>query len=301
MPDPTFREIELEKIHPNPKNPRGQDVRDKDKALDKLKASIKVMGLLVPLVVRETSKDSYQLIDGERRYWALKGLRRSHAPAWIYHSKMSEEEIRQHMFHIHMNRTPWNPIQECRALEDFYQKLVKKHGHDNEMAISHDLMILTGLGPRTLANRLQFLRWPNSVKDLVYEDEKDSLSQAYWHMVEIESKIVEPARKNYSEYFEKVDVDEVREFLFAKYKEGFVKAAVEVRKAAVIARAKLKGKDKRKALGILNELIRNPKCSYEEAEQEFYVHFPEMKQSMPFGAQALYNRITSLGDALANF
>ena len=162
-------------------------------------------------------------------------------------------------------------------------------------------MILTGLGPRTLANRLQFLRWPNSVKDLVYEDEKDSLSQAYWHMVEIESKIVEPARKNYSEYFEKVDVDEVREFLFAKYKEGFVKAAVEVRKAAVIARAKLKGKDKRKALGILNELIRNPKCSYEEAEQEFYVHFPEMKQSMPFGAQALYNRITSLGDALANF
>ena len=64
MPDPTFREIELEKIHPNPKNPRGQDVRDKDKALDKLKASIKVMGLLVPLVVRETSKDSYQLIDG---------------------------------------------------------------------------------------------------------------------------------------------------------------------------------------------------------------------------------------------
>ncbi len=62
MPD-----IELKKIKPNRLNPRAEFSK---LGLDELSDSIKLVGVLEPVIVREVGDDSYEIVVGERRYRA---------------------------------------------------------------------------------------------------------------------------------------------------------------------------------------------------------------------------------------
>ena len=62
-----FAELPLDQIVPNPRQPR--QVFDEDHMAE-LVHSIKEVGLLQPIVVREVGKDRYELIMGERRWRA---------------------------------------------------------------------------------------------------------------------------------------------------------------------------------------------------------------------------------------
>src|SRR5205823_11103535 len=67
--EPALRELAVELIRPNPKQPR----RDFDgESLLALSESIKSRGVLQPLVVRPLPGGSYELIAGERRLRASK-------------------------------------------------------------------------------------------------------------------------------------------------------------------------------------------------------------------------------------
>src|SRR3954469_10398857 len=59
-----LREIEISAIVPNPQQPRTQF---DDESLGELEHSIREFGLLQPIVVREASPGSYELVMGERR------------------------------------------------------------------------------------------------------------------------------------------------------------------------------------------------------------------------------------------
>src|SRR4051812_17635605 len=63
VPGATFRELSIDSIVPNPKQPR--TVFDED-ALAELKQSIELVGVLQPIVVREVTPGAYELIMGER-------------------------------------------------------------------------------------------------------------------------------------------------------------------------------------------------------------------------------------------
>lgn len=60
----------LEKVKPNPKNPRSAD----DPEIPGLMASIKANGLINPIIVRDTGK-AYEIVAGHRRYEAHKRLK----------------------------------------------------------------------------------------------------------------------------------------------------------------------------------------------------------------------------------
>ena len=62
MPD-----IELTKIKPNRLNPRTEFSK---LGLDELSDSMKMVGVLEPVIVREVGDDSYEIVVGERRYRA---------------------------------------------------------------------------------------------------------------------------------------------------------------------------------------------------------------------------------------
>ncbi|CAM5410290.1 ParB family chromosome partitioning protein OS=Streptomyces griseomycini OX=66895 GN=FHS37_001961 PE=3 SV=1 [Streptomyces griseomycini] len=64
-----FAEIPLDAITPNPRQPR--EVFDED-ALSELITSIKEVGLLQPVVVRQVGPTRYELIMGERRWRACR-------------------------------------------------------------------------------------------------------------------------------------------------------------------------------------------------------------------------------------
>jgi ParB family transcriptional regulator, chromosome partitioning protein len=265
--------IPLSRIKPSDRNPRGPNVRENDSHRENLRESIADFGILVPLVVRRTD-GNFELVDGERRYWIAKSLKVGEVPAFIIGEQMDAKALLQRMFQIHMNRDQWDAVQQCKASEELFAELRAKYGqhwHD----LTAEFARFTGDDVRTARNRVQFLRWPEKIKNDVYSDpEKHS---SYWYIVEIEDKIIEPALANYPEYFDNVSVDEVREFLYRKWEANVVKAAIDVRPAATIARSKIKEKTKRrKVLKIIDRLVRHTELPYQEAYDEFARQFPSL-------------------------
>ncbi|MGB0120068.1 MAG: ParB/RepB/Spo0J family partition protein, partial [Solirubrobacterales bacterium] len=66
---PDMRELPVQLIKPNPGQPR---TRFKEEALTSLADSISASGVVQPLIVRELSSGSYEIIAGERRWRAAK-------------------------------------------------------------------------------------------------------------------------------------------------------------------------------------------------------------------------------------
>src|SRR4051794_14808371 len=108
--EPALREIALELVRPNPKQPR----RDFDgESLLALSESIKARGVLQPIVVRPLPGGSYELIAGERRTRAAKLAGLERVPAIV---RDTEEGERLELALIeNMAREDLNPIEEARA------------------------------------------------------------------------------------------------------------------------------------------------------------------------------------------
>lgn len=291
--------MEVTKIVPNKNNPRGPNVREGDPHRENLKESMAEFGILVPLVLRRLPDSKYEIVDGERRYWVAQALRLKEVPAFVLEGDLADRAVLQRMFQIHLNRDEWNAVQQCKAAEGFYQGLVQKHEGDVE-AMTSEFARFTGTDLRTARNRIQFLRWPKMIKDQIYSDQKRY--DSYWYVVEIEDKIIEPALKNFPEYFEKVDVNDVRKFLYEKWEHGVVRAAVDVRRAAIIVRTPLHTKrDRRKALKILDRLVKEVEYSYEDAFESFTVALPKsIERTLP-KPRALVNSIRKLTDTLSQY
>jgi hypothetical protein len=293
---PTFKRILVSEIDLNPNNPRGPNVRDRDPAFEYLKQSVRELGVLVPLVVKPAD-GRYLLIDGERRYHAARELRLKKVPAYIIRKDWDQAAVQGAMFHIHMNWLPWKPAQELRASEPLYARLVQELGDPYAPGIIDAYVRATGTNKRTARNRLQFLRWPRDIKHKIYDQRQDD----YWYVIEIEDKIVEPAMRNYPEYFRKVAVDKVRRFLFEKLEEKVVKKAIEVREASVVASSRAEGPDRKAVIGIIDRLVQDRHFTFGEARDAFLELFPEAAQPPPLGPVAALNRIRQLADMLGAY
>ncbi len=284
-----LKEIELSKIKPNLNNPRGLRVRDNDDQFDYLKRSIKEFGLIVPLVVQELkgAEKEYRLIDGERRYWALKALGIKHADTHVMLDEISEDEVKNIMFHIHTNRVQWGAYQQCKSLEPLYEQMKDKFKKD-EKKIAIELVKLTGTNKRTINDRLNFLRWPVNIKNKVYNERPD----IYWTIVEIEEGIIKPVEKNFPEYFKKVSKDEVREYLLKKYIEGTVHAATEARKVNFIVKITKEDKEQHEyASKILQKLVSEVEYTFADAQEDFLAKFPEADKMIKTSYKNLRNQI----------
>ena len=83
----SITKIKLNHIHPNPDQPRKLfDLA----ALNELAASISEKGLISPVTVRKV-KNGYELIAGERRWRALKHLKKRTVPAYVLNTKNSSD------------------------------------------------------------------------------------------------------------------------------------------------------------------------------------------------------------------
>jgi len=72
--------IKIEQIEANPFNPR---THFEEEALEELKNSIEVHGIIQPLTVRKMGRDKYQLISGERRFRASQLAGLDEVPCYI--------------------------------------------------------------------------------------------------------------------------------------------------------------------------------------------------------------------------
>jgi ParB/RepB/Spo0J family partition protein len=287
-----LKEIDVSKIRPNPNNPRGQNIRDNDNEFDYLKRSIKQFGLIVPLIVQKLKENrgEYQLLDGERRYWALRELGIKKAPVNVIEDDIDLEQAKNVMFHIHTNRVQWDPFQQCKALQPLYKELKKVYA-DQENEIAKELVIRTSTNKRTINDRLSFLRWPEEIKTYVY-NKKPNL---YWTVVEIENGIIAPATRNFPDYFKKVSIDEVRKLLFEKYVQGIIHAATEARKVKYIVRTPKERTEQHKyAATIFKKLVNEVAYTFDEASEDFAAKYPAAQTAFSISYKRMYNQISKL-------
>lgn len=114
-----YQEVPLAQIIPNKNQPRKEF--DKEK-LAELIASIKEVGLLQPVVVRELAPNSYELIAGERRFRAAHEVGLDIIPV-IIRSVADQGSLEQALAE-NLHRVELNPLEEAAA----YQSLIDDFG-----------------------------------------------------------------------------------------------------------------------------------------------------------------------------
>jgi ParB family chromosome partitioning protein len=123
VPGVTYREVPVDAVRPNAKQPR--QVFDED-AHDELKTSIREFGLLQPVVVRETEPGSYELVMGERRWRATRDLGLETIPA-IVRGTADDAMLRDALLE-NLHRVQLNPLEEAAA----YRQLLDEFGTTHE-------------------------------------------------------------------------------------------------------------------------------------------------------------------------
>ncbi|WP_255949465.1 ParB/RepB/Spo0J family partition protein [Streptomyces odontomachi] len=111
-----FAELPLDSITPNPRQPR--EVFDED-ALAELVTSIKEVGLLQPVVVRQVGATRYELIMGERRWRACREAELDRIPAIV--RATDDEKLLLDALLENLHRAQLNPLEEAAA----YDQLLK--------------------------------------------------------------------------------------------------------------------------------------------------------------------------------
>ncbi|MGW5618979.1 ParB/RepB/Spo0J family partition protein [Streptomyces sp. NPDC003877] len=107
-----FAEIPLDAITPNPRQPR--EVFDED-ALSELITSIKEVGLLQPVVVRQVGPTRYELIMGERRWRACREAGLEAIPAIVRATE--DEKLLLDALLENLHRAQLNPLEEAAAYD----------------------------------------------------------------------------------------------------------------------------------------------------------------------------------------
>ena len=151
-----YAEIDVDRVRPNPKQPR--TVFDDD-ALAELTFSIKEIGLLQPIVVRrirtgidETSGD-YELIAGERRLRASRQAGMTQIPA-IIRTTDDADMLRDALLE-NLHRADLNPLEEAAA----YSQMLADFGCTQE-----ELASRIGRSRPQVTNTLRLLKLPTSVQ-----------------------------------------------------------------------------------------------------------------------------------------
>lgn len=142
-------EIDLDKIDPNPNQPRKSfDEND----LGDLIASIAKDGVLQPVLVRRTG-ERYQLIAGERRLRAARRVPLRTIPAIV----LDADGLRAHEISLieNVQRTDLNPIE----LAEGFRALLEQHGLTQE-----ELAARIGKRRSTIANTIRLLELPDQIQ-----------------------------------------------------------------------------------------------------------------------------------------
>lgn len=148
--------IDINKIEPNSSQPRKNFNED---SLQELADSIKLHGIIEPIVVKKGKKGFYQLIVGERRWRASKIAGMKEIPVII--KDYTEQEVAEIALIENIQREDLNPIEEAEA----YHSLIEEyHLKQDEVAekVSKSRVAIT--------NSLRLLKLDIKVREMLIEE-----------------------------------------------------------------------------------------------------------------------------------
>ena len=173
--DRAVRQIAVDRITPNPKQPR---IAADPAALDDLTASIREHGVLQPILVRPRERGHYEIVAGERRWRAVTALALAMIPAII--EEMSDEQAIEIAVIENLQRENLSPLDEAAI----FARMTSELGYS-----IRKLADKLGKDKGYIENRLRLVAAPADVRALVAE-RSDTISHAYELM-----KIDDPARR----------------------------------------------------------------------------------------------------------
>ncbi len=150
-----IEQIELEKVRPNPYQPRKKFNKI---TMEELALSIKEYGVLQPITVKKTNKDFYELIAGERRVKAAKLAGRTTIPAIVM--EILDEDSAIIALIENIQREDLNFFEEAEG----YASLMNDYGFTQEQ-----LARKVGKNQSTIANKIRLLRLPKEVKEYIMQ------------------------------------------------------------------------------------------------------------------------------------
>jgi ParB family chromosome partitioning protein len=143
-------EIALSMISPNPNQPR----TDFDEAaLNELAASIREIGLVTPITLRQMGENEYQIIAGERRWRAAAIAGLNSIPAYIRTAE--DEKVMEMALVENIQREDLNPIEIALA----YQHLSEATGMTQERISSR-----VGKSRTSITNYMRLLKLPAQIQ-----------------------------------------------------------------------------------------------------------------------------------------
>ncbi len=154
--------VGIEKIKNNPNQPRKHF---DEEALNELAASIKVHGVIQPIVLNDNGDGTYLIIAGERRYRASKIAGLKEIPAII--KNYTDKQIKEISIIENLQREDLNPIEAARAIK----QLMEEYKLTQE-AVAERI----GKSRSNIANTLRLLSLYPEVLDMI---EKGSLSAGH--------------------------------------------------------------------------------------------------------------------------
>lgn len=142
------RTVDVHDIDTNREQPRKQF---DEEALGELAASIKVHGIVQPLIVRERN-GRYMIIAGERRFRAARMAGLSEVPVLV--ADYDEEQIHEVSLIENIQREDLNPVEEAAAI----RFLMQQHDMTQE-----EVSARIGKSRPAVANALRLLQLPEDV------------------------------------------------------------------------------------------------------------------------------------------
>ncbi len=153
-----LREVPIGSITPNPRQPR---VNFDEDTMATLTASIKELGILQPVLVRQVGSeaaDEYELIAGERRWRAARRAGLQSIPVLV--QTATETLSLEQALVENLHRQDLNVLEEAAA----YQQLIEEFGYTHDQVATR-----VGKSRTAVTNILRLLQLPTGVQRLLAE------------------------------------------------------------------------------------------------------------------------------------
>lgn len=155
----TINEVPLQQIEANPNQPR----REFDPvALEELASSIRQLGIVQPITLRQVDHDRFQIIAGERRWRASQLAGLTTIPAYI--RTIKDENVMEMALVENIQREDLNAIEIALA----YEHLLEKSSMTQEKVAER-----VGKSRPAIANYLRLLKLPAQVQMALQKKEID--------------------------------------------------------------------------------------------------------------------------------
>ncbi len=150
LPASALRDVPTNAISPNPNQPR---VHFDEDSLNDLANSIKEIGVLQPLLVREVKPGTYELIAGERRWRAAQRAKLAEVPVVV--REINQIESVEQALVENLHRQDLTALEEASA----YQQLADDFGLTHEKVAKR-----VGKSRAAVTNALRLLSLPASIQ-----------------------------------------------------------------------------------------------------------------------------------------